>query len=122
MKASTGADVPDLQWIKMVGTDGAVFVDDSHRSVVINTMKSGMRLPVSSMPGEQVEHGSAGPMAAETLHLLEAVARDEPVMVTPEHARMVMEVYIAADLSAETNTPFNLPLAAADPALHLRAE
>jgi hypothetical protein len=32
------------------------------------------------------------------------------VMVTPEHARMVMEVYIAADLSAERNEPVSLPL------------
>jgi len=32
------------------------------------------------------------------------------VLVTPEHARMVMEVYIAADLSAETNQPVSLPL------------
>jgi myo-inositol 2-dehydrogenase/D-chiro-inositol 1-dehydrogenase len=31
-------------------------------------------------------------------------------MVTPEHARMVMEVYIAADLSAERNEPVSLPL------------
>jgi myo-inositol 2-dehydrogenase/D-chiro-inositol 1-dehydrogenase len=31
-------------------------------------------------------------------------------MVTPEHARMVMEVYIAADLSAERNQPVDLPL------------
>jgi len=30
--------------------------------------------------------------------------------VTPEHARMVMELYIAADLSAETNLPVDLPL------------
>jgi len=36
---------------------------------------------------------------------------DRPVMVTPEHARMVMEVYIAADLSAESNQPVALPLA-----------
>jgi hypothetical protein len=50
-------------------------------------------------------------MAAETIHLLEAVALDKPVLVTPEHARMVMEVYIAADLSAETNQPVSLPLA-----------
>jgi predicted dehydrogenase len=58
-----------------------------------------------------VEHVWAGPMSAETNHFLEAVVRDEPVMVTPEHARMVMEVYIAADLSAETNLPVTLPLA-----------
>jgi len=50
-------------------------------------------------------------MAAETVHFLEAVALDRPVMVTPEHARMVMELYIAADLSAERNEPVSLPLA-----------
>jgi len=140
LKAASGAEVPDLQWItvtmdngvsfvvgggwslppgypnfsttwiEMVGTEGAVFVDDSHRDVVINTMKSGMQLPMSSMPGEPVEHVYAGPMAAETLHFLDAVVRDEPVMVTPEHARMVMEVYLAADLSAERNEPVSLPL------------
>jgi len=97
-------------WIEMVGTEGAILVDDSHKDVVLNTMKSGMQLPMSTMPGEFVEHTYAGPMAAETVHFLEAVAYDRPVMVTPEHARMVMEVYIAADLSAERNLPVDLPL------------
>ena len=49
-------------------------------------------------------------MAAETVHFLEAVAFDRPVVVTPEHARMVMETYTAADLSAERNAPVDLPL------------
>ena len=98
-------------WIEMVGTDGALLVDDSHRDVVLNTMQRGMQLPMSTMPGEFVEHTYAGPMAAETVHFLEAVAHDRPVLVTPEHARMVMEVYIAADISAETNEPVTLPLA-----------
>jgi predicted dehydrogenase len=102
-------------WIEMVGTEGAVMVDDSHRDVVLNTMKTGMVLPMSTMPGEPVDHTYAGPMAAETLHFLEAVVFDRPVMVTPEHARMVMEAYIAADLSAERNQPVSLPLAAAKP-------
>jgi len=97
-------------WIEMVGTEGAVIVDDSHRDVVLNTMAKGMQLPMSTMPGEPVEHTYAGPMAAETVHFLEAVALDRPVLVTPEHARMVMEVYIAADLSAESNQPVTLPL------------
>jgi predicted dehydrogenase len=97
-------------WIEMVGTEGALLVDDSHRDVVLNTMAKGMQLPMSTMPGEPVEHTYAGPMAAETVHFLEAVALDRPVLVTPEHARMVMEVYIAADLSAETNQPVSLPL------------
>jgi scyllo-inositol 2-dehydrogenase (NAD+) len=96
-------------WIEMVGTEGAVMVDDSHRDVVVNTLKHGMQLPMSSMPGERVEHTFAGPMAAETIHFLEACALDRPVMVTPEHARMVMEVYLAADLSAERNAAVELP-------------
>jgi len=97
-------------WIEMVGTEGAVMVDDSHRDVVVHTVKDGMQLPMSSMPGERVEHTFAGPMAAETIHFLDACARDRPVMVTPEHARTVMEVYIAADLSAERNAAVELPL------------
>ena len=140
MKEATGGDVPDNQWItvtmdnglsfvvgggwslppgypnfsmtwiEVIGTEGSVFVDDSHRDVVLNTMKDGMRLPLSSMPGEFVEHSYAGPMKAETVHFLEAVACDRPVLVTPEQARAVMELYIAADLSAERNEPVNRPL------------
>ena len=98
-------------WIEMVGTDGALFVDESHRDVVLNTMSKGMQLPMSTMPGERVEHTYAGPMAAETIHFLEAVAYDRPVMVTPEHARMVMEIYIAADLSAERNEAVSVGIA-----------
>jgi predicted dehydrogenase len=141
MKEATGADVPDNQWItvtldnglsfvvgggwslppgypnfsmtwiEMIGTEGSVFVDDSHRDVVLNTMSKGMQLPMSTMPGERVEHTYAGPMAAETIHFLEAVAYDRPVMVTPEHARMVMEIYIAADLSAERNEAVSVGIA-----------
>jgi len=140
MRAMSGGDVPDQQWvmvtmdsgmsivvgggwslplgypnfsttwIEMVGTEGAILVDDSHKDVVLNTMKSGMQLPMSTMPGEFVDHTYAGPMAPETVHFLEAVVYDRPVMVTPEHARMVMEVYIAADMSAERNLPIDLPL------------
>jgi predicted dehydrogenase len=98
-------------WIEMVGTDGALFVDDSHRDVILNTMSKGMQLPMSTMPGERVEHTYAGPMAAETVHFLEAVAYDRPVMVTPEHARMVMEIYMAADLSAERNEVVSVGIA-----------
>jgi len=57
---------------------------------------------MSSMPGEFVDHTYAGPMKAETIHFLEAAALDRPVLVTPGQARQVMEVYIAADFSAET--------------------
>jgi predicted dehydrogenase len=140
MRAMSGGDVPDNQWvmvtmdngislvvgggwslplgypnfsttwIEMIGTEGAVFVDDSHKDVILNTTRQGMQLPMSTMPGEFVEHTYAGPMAPETAHFLEAVVHDREVMVKPEHARMVMEVYIAADLSAERNLPVDLPL------------
>jgi hypothetical protein len=46
----------------------------------------------------------------ETLHFLEACIFDKPPMVTPESARMVMETYTAADLSAECGEPVDLPL------------
>src|SRR5678815_2557868 len=140
MRAMSGGDVPDQQWvmvtmdngisvvvgggwslplgypnfsstwIEMIGTDGAIMVDDSHRDVLLNTVKTGMQLPMSTMPGEFVEHTYAGAMAPETVHFLEAVVHDREVMVKPEHARMVMEVYIAADLSAESNEPVSLPI------------
>jgi scyllo-inositol 2-dehydrogenase (NAD+) len=97
-------------WIEFVGTEGALMVDDSHRDVTLSTLDKGIVYPLSSMPGEKVGHVYAGPMHAETLHFLDAVALDRPVLVTPEQARRVMEVYTAADLSAERNEPVRLPL------------
>src|SRR6266513_1277402 len=98
MRESTGGDIPDLQWvtvtmdsglsfvvgggwslppgypnfsstwIEMIGTEGALLVDDSHRDVMLNTVKNGAVFPMSTMPGEQVGHVYAGPMASETAH------------------------------------------------------
>jgi predicted dehydrogenase len=140
MREATGNDIPDLQWctvtmdsgltfvvgggwslppgypnfsstwIELIGTEGALMVDDTHRDVMLNTMKSGAVFPMSTMPGEPVGHVYAGPMATETVHFVEAVALDRPVLVTPDQARRVMELYIAADLSAELNEPVTLPL------------
>ena len=53
-------------------------------------------------------------MATETDHFATAVALDRPVLVTPEQARQVMEVYVAADISADRNEPVDLPLRAGD--------
>lgn len=100
--------------LEMVGTKGALLIDDTHRDVVLNTEDKGIQFPMSSMPGEAVNHVYAGPMASETHHFIEASALDKPVLVTPEQARKVMEVYIAADLSAERNEPVTLPLNNAD--------
>jgi len=102
-------------WIEMVGTEGALLVDDSHPRRRSEHHGKGMQLPMSTMPGSASINTYAGPMAAETIHFLEAVAYDRPVMVTPEHARMVMEIYMAADLSAERNESVTLPLKGSKP-------
>ena len=97
-------------WIEILGTEGALILDDTHRDAWLNTVAEGTRFPMSTMPGEQVDHVFAGQMGPETIHFLEACIMDRPVMVTPESARMVMETYTAADLSAERNEPVDLPL------------
>ncbi|HXV82061.1 MAG TPA: Gfo/Idh/MocA family oxidoreductase [Candidatus Binatia bacterium] len=96
--------------IEFVGTEGVLLIDDTHRDVVLNTLNKGMVLPLSTMPGEQVGHVYQGPMEAETIHFIEAVAFDRPVLVTPEQARQVMEITLAADLSAEHHQAVTLPL------------
>jgi len=96
-------------WIEVIGTDGSLFIDDTHKDVQLNTVKDGVRYPLSSMPGEPVNHAYSGPMHNETIHFLEAIALNRPVLVKPEEARQVMDLYIAADLSAETGEPVMLP-------------
>jgi len=97
-------------WVEFVGSEGALIVDDTHRDTVLTTMKGGIVHPMSTMPGEAVGHVYAGPMKAETNYFLESVSYDRPVLVTAEQARRVMELYIAADLSAERNDAVALPL------------
>jgi scyllo-inositol 2-dehydrogenase (NAD+) len=95
-------------WVEMVGTEGAVMVDDTHRDVYLTTMQRGIEFPISTMPGEKVGHVYAGPMEAETIHFLECVALGRQPLVTGEHARMVMRVYQAADRSAEEGRPVDI--------------
>jgi len=95
-------------WIEMIGTEGAIMADDTHRDVCLNTMKRGIEFPISTMPGERVDHVYAGPMEAETIHFLECVAKRQQPLVRAEHARMVMQVYQAADKSAEEGRPVDL--------------
>jgi myo-inositol 2-dehydrogenase/D-chiro-inositol 1-dehydrogenase len=97
-------------WIEITGTDGALVLDDTARDHWLNTEKTGQVFPMSTMPGEQVDHVFAGGMGPETIHFVEACIQNTPVMVKPEHARMVMETYTAADLSADRNEPVDLPL------------
>jgi myo-inositol 2-dehydrogenase/D-chiro-inositol 1-dehydrogenase len=97
-------------WMEITGTEGALTLDDTHRDNWLNTAAEGTRFPMSTMPGEHVDHVFAGQMGPETIHFLEACLLDKKPMVAPEHARMVMETYLAADLSAELNEPVDLPL------------
>ena len=97
-------------WVEITGTEGALVLDETHRDKWFNTMSDGQHFPMSTMPGEQVDHVFAGAMGPETIHFLEACIMNRPVMVTPESARLVMETYTAADLSAERNEPIDLPL------------
>ena len=95
-------------WIEMVGTEGSILVDDTHRDVVLNTMQKGIVLPLSTMPGEKVAHVYAGPMEAETMHFLESIALHRQPLVTAEQARIVMQIYQAADQSALENRPIDI--------------
>jgi myo-inositol 2-dehydrogenase/D-chiro-inositol 1-dehydrogenase len=97
-------------WIEITGVAGALVLDDTQRDNWLNTEKRGQEFPMSTMPGEMVDHVFAGGIGPETIHFLEACIRDTPVMVTPESARRVMETYSAADLSADRNEPIDLPL------------
>jgi myo-inositol 2-dehydrogenase/D-chiro-inositol 1-dehydrogenase len=97
-------------WIEITGTDGALMLDDTARDHWLNTVSGGTQFTMSTMPGEHVDHVFAGQMGPETIHFLEACLMDRPVMVEPSHARMVMEAYSAADISAERNAPVDLPL------------
>ena len=82
------------------------------RSIVSTSLatEATIRFPISSMPGEKVNHVYAGPMEAETLHFLQCIATGKQPLVTAEHARMVMQVYQAADQSVETNKPVELTI------------
>lgn len=99
-------------WIEFIGTDGAILMDASHKDIVLNTTQRGLEFPLSTMPGEYVDHVYAGPMERETIHFIEAVVHDRDVMVKPRLARQAMEVYIAADMSVEAGQVVTLPLIA----------
>ena len=109
-------------WIEITGTDGSLFLDDTQRDNWLNTEKRGQEFPMSTMPGEWVDHVFAGGIGPETIHFLEACIRDTAVMVTPESARRVMETYSAADLSADRNEPVDLPLSNETISGHRRTE
>ena len=97
-------------WIEITGTEGALILDDTSRDNWLNTVEGGTQYPMSTMPGEHVDHMFAGQMGPETIHFLEDVLLDRETLVSPKHARLVMESYLGADVSAETGDPVGLPL------------
>jgi predicted dehydrogenase len=101
--------------VEFIGTEGAVFVDDGHRDLLVSTVKGGLMRPLGTMPGQQVDHVYQGGMDAETRAFIDAVALDQPVVVTPQQARQVMEVTLAAELSVERGAPVDLPLPVREP-------
>jgi predicted dehydrogenase len=98
---------------EVVGTAGGIFVDESHRDLLVTTAQGGIVRPLSSMPGEPVGSVYRGPMEAETKHFIECIAFGRTPVVTARQARLVMEVTLAADRSAARNEPVSL----GDPAL-----
>ncbi|MEM9220985.1 MAG: Gfo/Idh/MocA family oxidoreductase [Pseudomonadota bacterium] len=97
-------------WIEITGTEGALILDDTSRDNWMNTVTESTFFPMSTMPGEHVDDVFAGQMGPETIHFLESVILDRPPMVDVRHARMVMETYCAADVSAEVGEPVALPM------------
>lgn len=95
---------------EVVGTDGALFIDESHRDMLLTRVEGGLTRPLSSMPGERVGNVYRGPLEAETNHFIDCVARDLPPVVSAEGARVSMEVALAADLSAEHGQPIPVPI------------
>ena len=93
---------------EVVGTDGGVFVDESHRDLLLTTAQGGIVRPLSTMPGEPVGSVYQGPMEAETKHFIECIAFGRVPVVTARQARLVMEVTLAADLSAARNEAVSL--------------
>src|SRR4051794_36183889 len=47
-------------WIEITGTEGALILDDTARDHWLNTEKTGQMFPMSTMPGEMVDHVFAG--------------------------------------------------------------
>jgi myo-inositol 2-dehydrogenase/D-chiro-inositol 1-dehydrogenase len=78
-------------WIEITGTEGSLVLDDTSRDKWFNSAESGTQFPMSTMPGEHVDHMYAGQMGPETIHFLENVLLDNDPVVSPEHARMGME-------------------------------
>src|SRR4029453_7053077 len=77
------------------GTEGDLLLGDTHRDAWLKTVADGTRFPMSTMPGEQVDHVFAGQMGPETIHFLEACLMDRPVKETHPAPRSLRRTHRA---------------------------
>ena len=109
-------------WIEMVGTEGAIMVDDTHRDVALNTPQARHRVPDlhdarrKSEPRLRRSDGSGNAAFPRMRGARQAAARHRRA------CRMVMQVYQAADLSAETGTPVDVVVRETSSGGNARAE
>jgi predicted dehydrogenase len=108
---SLPVDVPGFSSViaEVVGREGAVFVDESHRDLLLSTVVAGLVRPLSTMPGERIGPVYQGPMEAETRHFIDCVVTGSPPLVQAEQARVTMQVALAADQSVACGGPVDLP-------------
>ncbi len=106
----------------IMGTDGAIVIDDSHKGVILAT-KKGVPSPYapdatsdvvfleSMMAGDWSLGEFWGPMRDETRLFLEHAATGRTIPNTrPEEARQTLDVTLAIERSAAENRPIDLPL------------
>ena len=97
-------------WIEITGTEGALTLDDTQRDNWLNTEKTGQVFPMSTMPGEMVDHVFAGGIGPETLHFVEACIKNTPRdgdagKRAPRDGNLLRRRF-----SADLNEPVDLPL------------
>jgi len=108
--------------IDLMGTEGGLVIDDSHRDGILATehpipspYAPGVEHDVvflgSMMAGDMLLDQFWGPMRDETRSWLEHITtgRDTPI-TTATHARTVLEVTIAIEQSCREGRPIDLPL------------
>ena len=98
-------------WVEITGAEGALILDDTHRNVSAEYRRQGHRVSDVDHAGRTGRITSTPARWGRRQSIFSSpIMLDRPVMVTPESARVVMEVYTAADLSAERNEPVDIPL------------
>ncbi len=108
--------------VDIMGTDGAIVIDDSHKQAVMATShdlahpyakdrRDNVVFLESMMAGDWLLGDFWGPMRDETRAFLEHVTLGRTTQNTlPQDARSTLEVTIAIEMSAAQNRPIDLPL------------